>query len=108
MRTGHTKLLFSWDDYPVDAMWRALVDAVAPMDIRPGIERLLERKRVTAELGTGKPVPGLGRFIEEELGRHRDEFSGRGRPDLLDSKELRARLNRIFREAVGGTAAAGR
>ena len=86
--------------------FEALVDAVAPMDIRPEIERLLERKRATSELGTGKPIPELGRFIEKELDRHRDAFSGQGRPDLLESAELRARLNRIFREAVGETPAA--
>ena len=81
--------------------FEALMDAVAPAGIRPEIERLLERKRATSELGTGKPIPALGRFIGEELERHRDAFSGQGRPDLLDSEELRARLNCVFREAVG-------
>ena len=77
-----------------------LVDTVAPAAIRPGIARLLEDKRVTSEMGTGKPVPDLGRFIEAELERHREALSGLGRPDLLESEDLRNRLNVLFREAV--------
>ena len=65
--------------------FEALVDPVAPMDIRREIERLLERKRTTSESGTGKPIPELGRFIEKELDLHREAFSGQGRPGLLDS-----------------------
>ena len=84
-----------------------LVDAVAPMEIRPGIARLLEDKRVTSEVGTGRPFPELGRFVEAELARHRDAFSGLGRPHLLESGELRTRLNRIFRDALGTTSATG-
>ena len=33
-----------------------LVNAVAPGSIRPSIAELLERKRKTSELGTGKPI----------------------------------------------------
>ena len=77
-----------------------LVDAVAPTDIKPGIAKLLAAKRATAELGTGEPIPELGRFIEAELARHGDAFSGLGRPDLLKSEELRHRLNQVFREAI--------
>ena len=82
-----------------------LVDTVAPKPIGPGIARLLEAKRVTSEMGTGRPIPELGRFIEAELERHRDAFSGLGRPDLLESVELRTRLNRVFRKVLGATAA---
>ena len=85
-----------------------LVDAVAPKGIRPGIAGLLEEKRVTSEIGTGKPIPELGCFIEAELDRHGDAFSGLGRPDLLGSEELRNRLNRIFRDVMCETVATGR
>ena len=88
--------------------FKALVDAVAPSAVRPGIETLLARKRVTSELGTGEPIPTLGQFIESELERHRDTFRGSGRPDLLDSKALSERLNGIFREAVRERSAADR
>ena len=77
-----------------------LVDSVAPKAIRPGIAGLLELKRVTSEMGTGRPIPELGRFIEAELERHRDTFSGLGRPDLLESEELRTRLNKVFRKVL--------
>ena len=77
-----------------------LVDTVAPAEIRPGIERLLEAKRATSDLGVGKPIPELNRFIETELARHGDAFSGLGRPDMLKSEDLRCRLNRVFREAL--------
>ena len=84
-----------------------LVEIVAPKAIRPGIGRLLEVKSVTSEMGTGRQIPELGRFIEAELERHRDAFSGLGRPDLLESEELRIRLNEIFRKALRAMAAAG-
>lgn len=73
---------------------------MAPAAIRPGIGRLLSDKRVTSELGTGAPIPELGRFVEAELERHEDAFSGLGRPDLRDSAELRSKLNTIFRRAL--------
>lgn len=82
--------------------FESLVEAVSPAAIRPGIAKLLEVKRVTSEMGTGVPIPELGRFIESELERHQDAFSGFGRPDLLERKELRNRLNAAFREAVSG------
>ena len=47
-----------------------LVDAVAPVAIRPGIGKLLKQKRATSEMGRGKQIPELGRFIEAELDRH--------------------------------------
>ena len=84
----------------------ALVGAAAPAEIHPGIAELLERKRVTEELGLGEPIPELGRFIEAELERHGDAFSGLGRPDLVGSEEVRVALNRVFREAIPTVASA--
>lgn len=80
--------------------FESLVELVAPAAIRPGIGRLLSDKRVTSELGTGRPIPELGRFVEAELERHGSAFSGLGRPDLLDSAELRSKLNAIFRHVL--------
>lgn len=77
-----------------------LVGAVAPPTIRKSIASLLELKRVTPELGTGDPIPEIGKFIEEELERHGALFSGQNRPDLLEGDEVRVELNTIFRKAV--------
>ena len=79
-----------------------LVNAVAPEEIRPGIGILLEQKRATSEMGRGKPIPELGRFIEAELERHSEAFSGLGRPDLLEPEAIRGRLNAVFCKAVCG------
>ena len=79
-----------------------LVDAVAPAAIRPGIGKLLKQKRATSEMGRGKQIPELGRFIEAELDRHGESFSGQGRPDLEEPRAMRAKLNGIFRKAVAG------
>ena len=87
--------------------FESLVDAVAPTGIRPGIATLLEVKRANSELGMGRPIPELGHFIDAELERHRDAFSGLGPPHLLQSQELRSRLNEVFRSAVSATTPAG-
>jgi len=77
-----------------------LVELVAPPQIRPAISNLLALKAQTSELGLGDPVPEIGEFIEGELERHGEAFSGQGRPDLLLGGDLRARLNEVFRSAV--------
>ena len=77
-----------------------LVDAVAPDGIRASVASLLEIKRRTEELGLGDPIPEIGAFIESELERHGVQFSGQGRPDLLESDEIRAELNEIFRRSI--------
>ena len=80
--------------------FESLVELVAPAAIRPGIGGLLADKRIASELGTGRPIPELRRFVEAELERHGGAFSGLGRPDLLDSGELRSKLNTIYRDAL--------
>jgi len=82
--------------------FEALVEAVAPDEIRASIAALLELKRNTEELGLGDPIPEIGRFIESELERHGAVFSGQGRPDLLDDDLIRSELNTIFRSAISG------
>ncbi len=80
--------------------FQALVDAVSPAELKPGITKLLEIKSRTKELGLGDPIQEIGKFIESELERHGKFFSGQGRPDLHDKIEVRDRLNDIFRHAV--------
>jgi hypothetical protein len=41
-------------------------------------------------------------FIEAELERHGEQFSGQGRPDLPEGGELRTELNEIFRRSIEG------
>lgn len=77
-----------------------LVEAVAPKEIVQAIRALLDLKRRTAELGTGEPIPEIGRFIESELERHGGSFKGQGRPDLLTRQDVRDELNAIFRASV--------
>lgn len=88
-------------------VFESLVRAAAPAAVRPAIARLLERKRAASESGTGEPVPELNGFIAAELDRHRDAFSGLGRPNLLESGALRTRLNAVFRETIGEAGAPG-
>ncbi|MYF93712.1 MAG: nucleotidyltransferase domain-containing protein [Gemmatimonadetes bacterium] len=80
--------------------FESLVEAVAPDAIRPGIAKLLDVKRAAPERGTGEPIPELNRFIDAELDRHQDAFSGFGRPNLLESADLGLRLNAIFRDSI--------
>ena len=82
--------------------FQQLVDSVAPEIIRPAIARLLELKRSAPELGLGQPVPEIGEFIESELERHGESFSGQGRPDILEGAEMREELNDVFRRSVLG------
>jgi uncharacterized protein len=82
-----------------------LLDSVLPETLRPSIDRLLELKRNTEELGFGAQVPEINRFIEQELERHGTAFSGQGRPAVPGKEEVHEQLNRIFRAAVRSSAA---
>ena len=82
--------------------FQALVDAVAPADLRPVIADLVELKSRTTELGLGDPVDEIGEFIESELQRHGGKFSGYGRPDIHERRPVRDALNEVFRDAVSG------
>ncbi|WPD23638.1 MAG: nucleotidyltransferase domain-containing protein [Candidatus Electrothrix scaldis] len=77
-----------------------LVEAVAPLEIRPGITTLLETKRVTTELGLGDPIPAINAFIAAETERHGTAFHGQGRPDINERAEVTEELNAIFRETI--------
>ena len=77
-----------------------LVAAVAPKDLIPYIEALLEVKRKSMETAYGEPIKEINQFIQTELDRHGDTFTGQGRPDLLDKQWLRDELNLIFRSSL--------
>lgn len=77
-----------------------LLDSVLPESLRPSIDRLLDLKRNTEELGMGAQVPEINQFIEQELERHGSAFSGQGRPDIPGKEEVHGQLNEIFRTAV--------
>lgn len=77
-----------------------LLDSVLPESLRPSIDRLLDLKRNTEELGMGAQVPEINLFIEQELDRHGSAFSGQGRPDVLGKEEIHEQLNEIFRAAI--------
>ncbi len=77
-----------------------LIETVASPRIVPPIQRLLEAKRGTPELGDGEPVPELDAFIREELDRHADGFSGQGRPESEADDDVRDALNGLFRRTL--------
>ncbi len=77
-----------------------LVDAVAPERLLAPVAELLALKRNTGELGLGAAVPEIDEFIASELERHGLQFSGQGRPELIDAAEIRGELNEIFRAAL--------
>lgn len=87
---------------PPPVEFAKLMEAVSPESLVAPIERLLELKRKTPELGYGEPIAVINDFIESELARHGAAFSGQGRPDILESKNIRARLNELFRNVVKG------
>ena len=77
-----------------------LLEAVAPASLRPSIDALLALKRSTGELDSGEKIPEINQFIEQELERHGRSFSGQGRPETSNKKEIYKQLNQIFRTAI--------
>ena len=71
----------------------------APVHVAGEVEALLERKRNTAEFGTGPRNDILNTFIFGELERHGAGFAGLGRPKENSASKLDA-LNAVFRSAV--------
>jgi predicted nucleotidyltransferase len=85
---------------PPPVEFEKLLNSVAPKEILPEVNHLLELKRNSPELGKGKAIPSINRFIEKELDHYATTFSGQGRPDLLEKQEVRDTLNTFFREAL--------
>lgn len=77
-----------------------LVESVAPEALRSAVAGLLALKRASAELGLGAPIPEINDFIEREFERHGAMFVGPGRPDVNECRQVRARLNELFRESL--------
>ena len=77
-----------------------LLEAAAPASLRPSIDVLLALKRSTGELGSGEKIPEINQFIEQELERHGRSFSGQGRPETSNKKEIYKQLNQVFRAAI--------
>ena len=80
--------------------FEALVERVAPDSLKPVIEELLQLKRNTPELGVGDQRPEINAYIESELARHGEAFSGQGRPELTDKVEVYGALNGLFRQSI--------
>ena len=85
---------------PPPIEFQSLVDAVAPIEIRPAIAELLQLKRNSPELGLGNSILEISEFIESEMLRHGENFTGQGRPDISEKKEVSEELDRLFREAI--------
>ena len=64
------------------------------------IEKLLELKARTNELGLGPPIREINEFINSELERHGHQFSGQGRPDIHSRYETRDALNQLVRKVL--------
>jgi predicted nucleotidyltransferase len=87
---------------PPPVEFQALLKAVCPADLIPVIEALIERKRTTPEIGFGAKIPAINAFVDAELERHGQAFSGQGRPDMIESQQIRLKLNDLFRGIVRG------
>jgi predicted nucleotidyltransferase len=87
-------------DLPPPIEFNKLVESVAPSELRPAIDRLLELKRVTSEIGLGPPIPEINEFIESEIQRHGSMFTGQGRPDIHEGEQVRNELNQLFRSVL--------
>ncbi|WP_035273470.1 nucleotidyltransferase domain-containing protein [Desulfogranum japonicum] len=86
---------------PPPVEFEKLVQSVAPAAIHSDIYRLLDSKRNAPEVSQCASVPVINDFIQKELEQYANTFSGQGRPDLLDKREIRETLNSYFQEAVG-------
>lgn len=87
---------------PPPVEFQALLKVVCPADLIPIIEDLIERKRTTPEMGFGTKIPAINAFVDAELERHGQAFSGQGRPDMIESQQIRLKLNELFRGVVRG------
>lgn len=89
---------------PPPVEFSKLLDSVCPKALIPIIEKLIVLKRETPEIGYGPKIPEINAFVDAELERHGSAFSGQGRPDIVESKAVKAELNALFQQVVRGVA----
>ena len=77
-----------------------LVSINAPDRLKPEIEKLLELKRTTPEIGVGAPIKAIGDFVQTELDKHGASFKGQNRPQQDSQTSLREKLNNLFRATI--------
>ena len=70
--------------------------------IKSEVEALINHKRKTRELGEGKRIPALDTYISQALDVNEKEFDSY-RKGGLRQRDWDAKLNAIFREAIGYT-----
>ena len=85
---------------PPPIEFRQLVDTVAPRDLVPIIDELLEIKMNAPEKAFAAPIMDINKFVETEFNRHQDAFKGNGRPTLADEDKVRDQLNTLFRHVI--------
>ena len=76
-----------------------LLYAEAPKELIGEVEKLLEIKKKTSELGAGPKIQAINDFVFSEFERYGVQFSGQGRPEQ-ESSERREELNTVFRSAL--------
>jgi predicted nucleotidyltransferase len=74
---------------------RLMTELDGKHDVKAAVGALLEKKRVTAELGLAESVPALNDFIEAELDGDVEEA-----PDKPRSPEVIELLNDIFHQSI--------
>ncbi|MEZ5598268.1 MAG: nucleotidyltransferase domain-containing protein [Pseudomonadales bacterium] len=85
---------------PPPVEFSKLADDVLPKNLSRSVEALLELKQSSGELEFGDQIPEINAFIEEELERHGQRFTGQDRPLMSAKSEAYEQLNRIFRSAI--------
>ena len=85
---------------PPPVEFAELVEDVLPKNLRQSVEKLLELKQRSGELEFGDQIPEINTFIEEELARHGQHFTGQDRPLMSAKSEAYELLNEVFRSAI--------
>ncbi len=85
---------------PPPVEFEKLLSEVCPSELIPVIEKLIAAKKKTPEIGYGEKIQQINDFVASEFDRHGTDFTGQGRPDILESTAIRSELNSIFRSVV--------
>jgi predicted nucleotidyltransferase len=93
------KYIQRYDEVP-PVEFRRLIDVVATPELTEGLNKLLEMKARTPEMGNGPAIPVLSDYIKTELLETTEDFSGQGRPKQNEMGEIVDELNDLFRLAI--------